>query len=109
MPSFEQQLEQRQELTRQVVLKAQKDPVFRALLKADPAKAIKDALGIDWDPSIKLEVVEETDKRCVLVLPLLFPEAANDDELSDDDLEMVAAGVCMPPQMKTSGSYIFKS
>jgi hypothetical protein len=106
MPTFEQQLDQRLELTRTVVQKAQFDAAFRALLKADPVKAVKEALGMDWDPSISLEVVEESEKRCVLVLPALFPEAANDDELSDDDLELVAAGVCMPPSIKKTGSHI---
>lgn len=106
MPTFEQQLNQRQELTRTVVEKAQFDAEFRALLKADPVKAVKEALGIDWDPSISLEVVEESETRCVLVLPMLFPEAANDDELSDEDLELVAAGVCAPPSAKLGGSHI---
>lgn len=108
MPTFAQQLDQRLELTRQVVQKAQFDPAFRAALKADPVKAVKEALGIDWDPSISLEVVEENEKRCVLVLPVLFPEAVNDDELSDDDLELVAAGIPCMPSMKQgkSGSHI---
>ncbi|MBC7906215.1 MAG: NHLP leader peptide family natural product precursor [Rhodospirillaceae bacterium] len=104
MSTFETLLTQREAAYRTLVLKAQQDPAFRQLLKTDPAAAVKQVFGQDWDSSVKIEVVEETADRCVLVLPALFPRADNDDELSDEDLELVAAGVMMPPQFnKTSG------
>ena len=106
MSNFEQRLDQREAAYRTLVLKAQEDPAFRELLKTDPTRAVKEVLGQDWPEGITLEVVEETDTRCVLVLPAVFA-AANDDELSDADLELVAAGVCAPPQPKiSSGSHI---
>ncbi|MBR9972539.1 NHLP leader peptide family RiPP precursor [Magnetospirillum sulfuroxidans] len=101
MSSFEQRLEQREAAYRSLVLKAQENPAFRELLKTDPARAVKEVLGQDWPEGITLDVIEETDTRCVLVLPAVFA-AANDDELSDDDLELVAAGVMMTPQPKVS-------
>ncbi|MGE5478714.1 MAG: NHLP leader peptide family RiPP precursor, partial [Bacteroidales bacterium] len=88
---FEQSLDSRLAAYRQLVLKAEQDPAFREQLKADPVRALKEAFGLDWAPSIKLEVIEESADRCVLVLPKVLP-AANDDELSDDELEAVAAG-----------------
>lgn len=91
---FEKLLDKRLAAERCVLWNAQHNPQFRALLKADPARALKEILGQTWDPAVKLEVIEETADRCVLVLPPLLPEpsAANDDELTDDELEMVAAG-----------------
>lgn len=91
MSTFEERLAEREAAYRSVVLKAHQDPAFRARLKADPAAAFKEVLGNDWPADITLEVIEETPDRCVLVLPAIFG-AANDDELSDDDLELVAAG-----------------
>lgn len=88
-------LEQRLEGYRQVVLRASTDAAFRAALKADPAQALRDTFGIEWDPSIAIEVIEETPTRQVLVLPAVGDLAmgpANDDELSDGDLDKVAAG-----------------
>ena len=82
-------LDARLAVYREVVLKASQDPAFRAALKADPVKTLTSVFGIEWDAAVALEVVEETPERSVLVLPLL---AVNDDELSDADLEKVAAG-----------------
>lgn len=102
MSNFEKLLTEREAAYRTLVLKAQQEPGFRQLLKTDPAAAIKQALGQDWPQGVTLEVVEETPNRCVLVLPAVFA-AANDDELSDDELELVAAGFCAAPRAKEVG------
>ncbi len=96
MSNFEEKLDQRLAAYRTLVLKAQQDAAFRERLKSDSAAVVKEVFGQDWPEGIALEVVEETADRCVLVLPALFPAAANDDELSDDDLELVAAGMVLP-------------
>lgn len=77
---------------RGILIKAQEDPQFRALLKVDPKLALKEAFGINWDPSVTLDVIDETADRCVLVLPPLIGAEAANDELSDADLELVSAG-----------------
>ena len=99
MSNFEEKLDQRLAAYRTVVLKAHQDAAFRERLKADSATVVKEVFGQDWPEGIALEVVEESLDRCVLVLPALFPSAANDDELSDEDLELVAAGMVIPRYM----------
>lgn len=89
---------------RAIVLKAQTDPVFRAALLADPRAALKDAFEIDLPAGVSVSVVEETAQSLTLVLPQApVSTADNDDVLSDDELEMVAAGMLIPPTIK-SGS-----
>lgn len=107
MSTFEERLAEREAAYRTVVLKAHQDPAFRTRLKADPAAAFKEVLGNDWPAEIRLEVIEETADSCVLVLPAIFG-AANDDELSDDDLELVAAGYPARPAIpKNMGKHGF--
>ncbi|GAB3116906.1 NHLP leader peptide family RiPP precursor [Novispirillum itersonii] len=82
---------------RAIVLKAQTDPVFRTALLADPKAALKDAFGIEFPDGVTMTVVEETAQTLTLVLPEApVAVADNDDVLSDDELEMVAAG--FPPR-----------
>ncbi|GAB2180930.1 hypothetical protein DLREEDagrD3_11530 [Denitratisoma sp. agr-D3] len=88
----EKLLENRLSVQRAILFKAQQDLRFRAALKADPKGALKEFLGVNWDPRVKLEVIEESDDRCVLVLPPVIGAEAANDELSDADLELVSAG-----------------
>lgn len=96
-------LDERFSQYRAIVLKAQTDPVFRAALLADPKAALKDAFGIDLPDGVSLSVVEETAQALTLVLPQApVAVADNDDVLSDDELEMVAAGMLVPSYGKSS-------
>lgn len=96
-------LDERLAQYRAIVLKAQTDPVFRAALLADPKAALKDAFGIDLPADVSVAVVEETAQALTLVLPQAPVAAAdNDDVLSDDELEMVAAGFIAQPSVKGS-------
>lgn len=86
---------------RAVVLKAQTDPVFRAALLADAPAALKEAFGIETPEGTTVTVVEETPTALTLVLPQAAVAAAdNDDVLTDDQLEMVAAGYPARPTLK---------
>lgn len=91
MTDFASKLARRDAMIRDLVLKARHDAQFRARLKADPVAVVEEVLGLSWPAGVTLDVIEETPQRCVLVLPAVFAPA-NDDELSDDDLERVAAG-----------------
>jgi hypothetical protein len=83
-------LDSRLEDLRALLTKAETDAEFRALLKRDPAAAIKAGFGLDWNPAIKLEIVEETADCRIVVLPYLTAEGHG--ELSDSDLDLVSAG-----------------
>lgn len=90
-PSIEDILDARLADQRAILLRAHTDPAFRRALLANPARALRDAFGVTLPPGLTLDVVQETPSRSVLVLPLELsglPVA----ELSDDDLEAVAAG-----------------
>jgi len=70
-----------------IIAKAWRDPAFKAELIANPAAALK-AEGIDIPAGMAVTVVENTDKQFHLVLP-----PVPTDELSDEALEAVAAGL----------------
>lgn len=65
------------------------DPEFRAALLADPRGALSGLVGMDIPDAVTVEVHEESLTAIHLVVP---PVASQ--ELSDDDLEAVAGGVC---------------
>ncbi len=74
-----------------VVAKAAEDEVFRAKLIASPKAAIEEAFGKALPAGLSISVVQETTDSMVLVLPDFAMLAAN-DELSDEQVKMVAAG-----------------
>lgn len=69
--------------------KAESDPVFKQRLLASPRAALEAALGQSLPPAAKVSV-HEHDANCVRLL--LAPPAARNEELSDQELEMVAGG-----------------
>jgi len=73
----------------QLVARAWNDAAFKAKLLADPANVLKEN-GLTPPSSLKIQVVENTDKVVYLVLPLKpAPE-----ELSQEELHRVAGGAC---------------
>ena len=81
-----------QELTegqlREVIsLRSQRDAAFRTSLLSDPKAAVERLLGQSLPSNLAVSVLEDTDRRIHLVIP-----PAVSDELSDDQLEMVAGG-----------------
>ncbi|GAB3130268.1 NHLP leader peptide family RiPP precursor [Novispirillum itersonii] len=89
-PSIEDVIDARLSDHRAILLRAHRDPRFRSALLANPARALQDAFGITLPPGLTLDVVQETASRSVLVLPLEVAQPPG--ELSDHDLESVAAG-----------------
>jgi hypothetical protein len=73
-----------------VIAKAWRDPAFKAELLANPAAALK-AEGIVVHAGMTVTVVENTDKLFHLVLP-----PVPTDELSEEALDGVAGGFCIP-------------
>ncbi|MDQ1249361.1 MAG: hypothetical protein QG597_3736 [Actinomycetota bacterium] len=67
------------------------DPDFRAVVLADPRAAISALVGIDIPDMVTVSVHEEslTDIHVVLPAP-----AHSEGEIAEDDLELVAGGVC---------------
>lgn len=68
--------------------RAGKDQAFRTLLKADPHAAIRELMGTDPVPSLKIRVIEEGEGEAVLVLPRNIA----DDELPDEILDLATGG-----------------
>jgi hypothetical protein len=73
-----------QNLTEQVVERAQADAEFRAALLADARGAIATAFGVELPTGVR--VIEETADEVVLVLP------AAADGVAERDLELAAGG-----------------
>ena len=72
-----------------LIARASEDQSFRALLKSDPHTALKQLMGNDPIPSLKIRVIEETAGEVTLVLPRQIAE----DELPDELLDLASGGV----------------
>jgi hypothetical protein len=70
-----------------LVARAMKDKAFRTRLLADPMATLKEA-GVALPEGMTVRVVENTAKVVHMVLP-----ASVDDQLSDAELERIAAGI----------------
>lgn len=80
----------RQQIALQLIERAESDTAFRALLKSDPHKALRDALGVDPIPGLKINVIEEQPGEISIVLPRAIAE----DELPDELLDLASGGTC---------------
>ncbi len=78
----------RNQVSAQLIEKAEGDAAFRALLLSDPHRALKDALGIDPIPGLKINVIEEKQGEINIVLPAALAE----DELPDELLDLASGG-----------------
>lgn len=80
--------EEREKKIGQLIAKAWSDDGFKQKLLSNPAETLQ-AEGMDIPAGVELRAVENTDKLMHLVLP-----AKPTGELSDENLDQVAGGVC---------------
>ncbi len=73
----------RRQAEKALIARAQEDASFRALLKDNPHAALKEMLGVDPVPSLKINVVEEKPGEITIVLPAAIDESELPDELLD--------------------------
>jgi hypothetical protein len=63
------------------------DPAFRDTLLADPRTVLSEVIGFDIPETVQVVLHEESLTQIHLTIP-------SSESLSDDDLELVAGGVC---------------
>jgi hypothetical protein len=77
--------------------RALKDKAFKARLMGDPTATLKEA-GVDVPDGVAIKVVQNSANQVYMVLPHV-----GDDQLSDVELERVAAGLYQPCSGRDSG------
>lgn len=74
----------------QVTMRAALDPEFRRRLLDDPRAAVREALGIELPPRLRLSFVEKDPSVDLMVV---LPDPVEDvDALSDEQLDAVLGG-----------------
>jgi hypothetical protein len=77
---------------REVLSRSAVDAKFRALLLKDPRTAVKIATGKDLPKELNLSFIEQPKEvDALIVLPAV---AEHRDELTPEELEAVAGGIC---------------
>ena len=77
------------ELEAKIIAHAWKDPRYKEKLLKNPRAALKE-MGLDVPENIQIKVVEDKPNSFTFVLP---PAAAGSREMSDQELEKLAAGI----------------
>ena len=78
----------RSDFEKRLVDRATSDAAFKQLLVSDPRAAVERELGVKVPANVNLKVVQETPDALYLVLPL----DGSNGELTDEQLESIAAG-----------------
>jgi Nitrile hydratase, alpha chain len=79
------------------IARAMKERSFRTRLLTNPTATLKEA-GVDVPDGLAVKIVENTANQVYMVLP-----DSGDDQLSDVELERVAAGMYQPCSERGSG------
>lgn len=93
-------LVQRQKLEQQMIERAWQNESLRREMLSNPREVIARELGITIPPGVNIEVHEESANTLHFVLPAK-PDSVSDD-LSDEELQMVAAGSNSCPDFGSS-------
>jgi hypothetical protein len=80
----------RKDIREALIRTALKDESFRESLVANPRLAVERALGTKLPENMDVVVLQETDDKMFIVLPMPLPFEAGD--LSDAELEKIAGG-----------------
>jgi hypothetical protein len=80
----------RKDVREALVRTALKDESFRESLVANPKLVVERALGTKLPEAMEVVVVQETDERMFIVLPMQLPFETGD--LNDAELEQIAGG-----------------
>ena len=81
----------RAEIERRMIQRSMEDVAFRQRLLDDPKGAVEQELGTQLPESMEVRAVEESAETIYLVLPSTSA-VGEGGELSDEDLQSVAAG-----------------
>jgi hypothetical protein len=81
----------REEKLAPVIAKAWQDEAYRKELIADPKGVLQKEFGVELPEGLSIEVLEESPSKLYIVIP---PKPTG--ELSDEQLEAVAGGACIP-------------
>ncbi len=82
----------RNDIEKELVLKAWEDEEFKQRLVSDPKAAITEMFGVEVPDVIDIKVVEEDMKTLYVRLPM---KPVSEDELTDEQLEAIAGGACV--------------
>lgn len=80
------------DIQKNLAARAWADPKFCALLRKNPAAAIREMYGVELPPTVNLRVIEETATTRYVVVPQKVSLPLG-DELSDGELEAVSGGL----------------
>ena len=87
----EEKVATREEKLAPIIAKAWQDEAYKKGLIADPKGVLQKEFGLELPPALSIEVLEESPTKLYLVIP---PKPT--DELSDEQLDAVAGGACIP-------------
>jgi hypothetical protein len=83
-----------------IIVRAWKDPEFKAKLLKNPRAAFKE-MGVELADAMEVRVVEDKADTFTFILP---KAAANVRELSDRDLQKLAGGACQGRAGRETGA-----
>lgn len=92
----EQNFPTRNEIEAKIIAKAWQDEEFKQELLSQPRATIIREWGLkDIPDNVDIKVIEENPNTLYMVLPMK-PVTTNGEELSEEQLEAVAGGLCLP-------------
>ena len=91
--------EERTNVMEQLIARASMDDGFRRNLVSDPAAALED-IGLKVPSGYEVRVMENTGN----IFHLVLPQKPTSDELSDEALAEISAGLCMSFVKKVGGA-----
>ncbi len=89
----EEKPKNREEALAPVVAKAWKDEKFKKELISNPKAVINKEFGVQIPDNVNVKVVEENANNLYIILPM---KPQREGELTDEQLEAVAGGACVP-------------